>query len=247
MASDSVVVMSVTMTTMIFMLLLPAMVNSRLLESEELLIGEWKTAIRCSPSYFSSELFPPRKGWLQSKNGHNEGLFRFWTPARNFPCRLSVYPNGTFHMEPAVDSNLLDPLSINGKWKIMSNPYCATDRFYDQIIFNSYPRLQKEKTIGGSLSKSPPRVLQNVTLTFQSRLYGHHSAGRIRFGKFFARGKMTHGILVVQRDRLDVKSNKFCKGRHPRVAASFSAKRLIRSKVALDAELDEYDEVQFGY
>jgi hypothetical protein len=147
-------------------------------------------------------------------------------------------------MEPTkqscLDVGISDRLPINGQWRIQPNPYCATDRFFDQMIFDSYPRVQKQT----SFDEKRSQILQKRRLRIQCRLYGHYTSGRIPFARSYARGKLSHGVLISSGD-----SNK-SKGllqRFPRVPASFKAERSIPSKDALTSLLDHYDKKIFGY
>lgn len=226
---------------------LSSLASARLLDSDELLLGTWKTMIRCSPSFFKSELFPPQylstSCSIIDESQINRRNWLNYQKSRSFPCSLSIYPNGTFLLLP---DQLLehDCLSVRGEWKVKSNPYCATDRFYDQFIFRSYPRVQHQiNRIEGS-RKRQNGILQTLTLHFQCRLYGHHSAGRIRFSSVFARGKLTHGSLIVNRQ---CAASRNLYDNVKRIKARFYGRRFIQSKDALSCQTDEYDEKFFGY
>lgn len=206
--------------------------NAGKIDSHDLLIGDWDTTLRCSNSRFG-EVFPPRVSAVLSKEEQ-----RRWGTPRNFHCRLSLHPNGTFGLEPSgtATSQLL---SVHGRWTLETNPYCVTDRFYDDLILDSYPRVQKKR------EGDEETVVRKLRLNFKCRLSGHFTGDRLRFQDrdHFARGKMSHGVLILQRDDDESKKPWWYR---PRIAGSFSARRLIPSRSALASQLGDDMEV-FGY
>lgn len=246
---------SISLLLIVVIFFLPCTVSGRYLDSDELLVGEWKTLLRCSPLFYESELFPLKKlkvaihDTSNDRKVHNVLTHGFWQPSKNFPCRLSIYQNGTFHLEPETYTNKVfdnsDYLSVHGKWKVQSNPYCATDRFYDQLIFDSYPRLQKQILENSNNSKRS-HCVKKVKLQIRCRLHGHFTAGRLRFSKAFAKGRMSHGYMIMNR-RNDEQIKNTGERNTSMVAASFVATRLIPSKAALTSRLDDHDKLVFGY
>jgi hypothetical protein len=92
----------------------------------------------------------------QKQQRHRKKRRLFPTLCRYDECKLSLFSNGTFEIvPPRVDdetsssssslssSNLL---AVHGKWKVQRNPYCVTDRFFDQVRLESYPRVQSTTT-----------------------------------------------------------------------------------------------------
>lgn len=227
--------------------------SARKIDSQDLLIGDWNTTLRCSRAWYKAELFPPRV--IVSDDGAPSAKLkeqsRRWEWPRKFQCKLSLYPNGTFGLEPsAPDATVSDDtkpqqlLPVRGRWTLDPNPYCVTDRFYDQVVLDLYPRAQK-KVVGGR-----EEVLQTVSMQIQCRLSGHFSAGKLRClrdcSPFYARGKLSHGVLVLDRHTRDEDDRRRGK-RRPRIAASFTAKRQIPSKQALESYSDVEERDEFGY
>lgn len=194
------------------------------IDSRDLLIGDWNTTLRCSKSWFA-EVFPPRVSADSLVRRR-----RLSGKSQNFPCVLSLYSNGTFGLEPnalLVSGASPSPLlSVHGRWTLNLNPYCVTDRYYDDLVLESYSRVQKK------VVEEHESVLRKVRLKLQCRLYGHFSGGRLHFRDrgHFARGKLSRGVLAIERDGESMKP--FWRSR-PRIAATFSAKRLIASKTCL--------------
>lgn len=271
---------------------LVGVVRSLRIESEDLWMGDWEARIRCSPSWFDSELFPPPQQEVQKrqdcKSKPSETIRRPFRISehrrRTFPCRLSLYPNGTFTLVPTGDGLQLSSshLNVNGRWTLLKNPYCVTDRFYDEIRLDAYPRIQSITTTmrhnvdasSSTLDTTAAPVSESSTstrvdrmhqqLTFQCRMSGHFSAGRVRWGpqnrgtNVYAQGKLTHGIVLAEvetknKDPEDVEAKQgpqqFLRRKllGPRIAATFSAKRIIPTKTALHNQLEAYDNQEFGY
>jgi hypothetical protein len=178
----------------------------------------------------------PKNRWLNPLQRHQQ------LRSQVIPCRLSLYANGTFgmvtdhhhhHHHQHPNSNIQSSSSsllIRGKWTIQTNPYCVTDRFYDDIVLESYPRVQKlllqqqqiilpkqnnntrhpnHSSTKDALSYKRVnmiRPIQKVKLKLQCRLSGHFSGNHHRHRSFrlgqpkyyYARGKITHGIMTLE-------------------------------------------------
>jgi len=211
------------------------------IDAYDLLIGDWNATIRCSRSVFTSELFPPRvaasDSILQARKG--------WDLPRNFECRLSLYPNGTFGLEPRSSGKLVEtgatdvtPLSVHGRWTLDPNPYCVTDRFYDQVCLRSYPRVKKKRMDG---REEQEQVVKENVFRIQCRLSGHFSRGKLPLFRstskpFYARGKLSHGVFIISDDNQQESHRGRTRAR-PKVAASFAARRQIRSRSDLESNL----------
>ncbi|KAL7577033.1 hypothetical protein ACA910_006776 [Epithemia clementina (nom. ined.)] len=155
---------------------------------------------------------PFYKGW--GKIGSFLNPFRHFSSktsrsrSRCLDCSLSLFPNGTFVMEPVIRTSqprsLLQPkqqtylsdarsfpnpataesLAMHGRWRLFPNPYCATDRFYDVVQLQSYPRTA---TIIQTKTKMKPTIIRRTTqektimvrtrqsLLWQSHLMGHYA------------------------------------------------------------------------
>ena len=217
------------------------------------------TTIAASTTPHTKIPYPQQDAW-QGLNPWKRSKPHAYT--RNIPCCLSLYANGTFGLTDRSTSNCdnitpimkqhqnqqplkksLSLLLIRGKWKLLTNPYCVTDRFYDQIVLESFPRVQKEllqrSTInngsstysddltpidsGKNVKKSRNAIIQpiqKVQLKLHCRLSGHFTGNRYnsrppwwqrtplnhhldddKHHFYYARGKMTHGVMIL--DELD--------------------------------------------
>ena len=217
------------------------------IDSLELLVGDWNTTIRCGSLRFASELFPPRVSLTDEAVPHAR---IGWERPRKFHCNLSLYPNGTFGLYPhetideiaSAGADDGQSLLVRGRWILHPNPYCVTDRFYDQVVLHSYPRIKK-KVVDGREEE----ILQSLRLDIQCRLTGHFSHGRLlpvwgRLPRVFARAKLSHGVVVLNQEF----SNQETSRARPRIAATFAATRNIPARRELESRLDD-DESIFGY
>jgi len=220
------------------------------IDSQDLLVGNWNTTIRCSKSWFASELFPP----CASRDAVPLARKR-WERAREFQCSLSLYPNGTFGLQPIDDEegSTARRLPVHGRWSLDPNPYCVTDRFYDQVVLQAYPRIQKKVVDGRE------EIMQKLSVDVQCRLTGHFSHGR-RLRAFwgrgdgaagdppFARGKLSHGVIVLNREQ-NAPDQQTSGAHHRKIAATFAAQRDIPSRRDLAENTFNYDEdiADFGY
>lgn len=150
-------------------------------------------------------------------------------------CILSLAPDGTFILAPKkiikyssyssnrkvkehismedCDMSTIEKKSksstgvmyMHGCWNVLANPYCLTDRRYDEVSLISYPR-QRIKKSGAATDnpeeeeRVPPRTVQ---MTMNCRLWGRHgrqpqqsNRQEINGEQTSCCGKMTHGTIV---------------------------------------------------
>jgi hypothetical protein len=181
----------------------------RMLDPNELLIGTWNVHLHCPEHCFHSRLFPQQQE-LVTAVPNQQRRFRSAFFTKQHPCRLHMYSNRTFHLQPYAEQNHRI-LEIRGKWKVHANPYCVTDRYYDEVVLTSYTRMQTASST----------TLQTGKVRMQCRLMGHFSPGRWVSRRWYGKGRLTRGVVVWEDCR-----NK----RHKTfVCASFSAQRWIPS------------------
>lgn len=79
------------------------------------------------------------------------------------------------------------PIQTNGRWKVRQNPYCVTDRHFDEILFFAAPSSSPQSTHANDNS-----VYSRID--FRCKLWGrfgsHHTRG------MFKPGRMTHGRIT---------------------------------------------------
>mmetsp|Transcript_6541 Transcript_6541/g.9916 ORF Transcript_6541/g.9916 Transcript_6541/m.9916 type:complete len:322 (-) Transcript_6541:1703-2668(-) len=122
---------------------------------------------------------------------------------RSINCILNLRRNGKFtihlddHQKNADTkkcSNNYQPL--HGEWFLTPNPYCVTDRHYDEITLISEPRIRR-------VYLPTTTVVEKATVELRCKLWGRYSAGAVRrklgwkHGR--SRSRMTHGnVLTVK-------------------------------------------------
>jgi hypothetical protein len=258
-------------------------------------VGDYKNSIINSPR--------KKKESSGGRWGHRRRLLE---------CTLSIHPNGTFHMQPSTDhvvvstadddsvslygnhatnSNSNSILPMRGRWSLETNPYCVTDRFYNDVVLKPYKRVQKKVCFDDTVDVSSKKrtrnkgslirtdatvgnetVLQHVQFECRCRLTGHFTGVRLSFWRrgssnktpcCYARGRLSHGIIrkidimdsgaISEPQQREHQSSrpwwKAVGGIFPqsKIAASFAATRLIRTRHDLTKALDEQDEDEFGY
>lgn len=202
-------------------------VDARVLTAYEQVVGQWDVTLRPNgwkKSKVFSMLFPP----LRSMDEDELAMAR----DKSMQCRLSIFSNGTFSMVDGSSSNDV-LLPLRGTWKLQPNPYCITDRQYDQLVLESYPRVQKRA--------SDESVVQRVIPQLKCRVWGRYGSGPIRkfMGYTRTKSRMTHGTLLwnVQQENLPPWISR-------RVCASFTAKPIegtSDASVQVEEEEEDYE------
>jgi len=234
-------------------------VFSKVWNAHELIIGEWDLELR-GGWFFSPQnrIFPLKTSKSSSttnrqikKEPYIGVKRRPW--GSSLPCSLSLYQDGTFLLQPKEKStNDYDEkkqeqhLIVRGYWDVLSNPYCITDRFYDQLSLRSLPR---SRTLGSTQSglhhhhHHHHRNYESV-LELSCRVWGRH----VRSKTLGRKAWMTHGTLMWKDGDSSsssssassrIKSNRGDR----RILAAFSAKRTHRETDQLGFE----DQYVFGY
>jgi hypothetical protein len=210
--------------------------------ASQLAIGEWEIDLKCNRDTYESVLFPHQQATAPSTLVPR----LTWDMARQYPLRLCVFSDGTFRLEPRgsgaellrhhKDTTYLS--SIQGKWQAQPNPYCATDRFYDELVFCSHSRVERQLLTGGLFWRSTNKrnqatVLKKIQFRLNCRLHGQYWSSGGALASFivpannkeqkYIKGKMTHGVLVA--DHLDGADKPAQWWRRRVVSGSFAGRR----------------------
>jgi hypothetical protein len=254
--------------------------SARNLDSNELSIGVWNVTMKCRRSSFTSEVFPPRVAREQPDQARRRQWIPLWGDAsQSFDCQLSLFSNGTFALQPRDEkswtqlagTNILSSngesshqphqphqppyLAVHGHWKVQSNPYCVTDRSFDEVTLASVPRVQTRITPNADSAEAVQvQAQRRLRLLMQCRLSGHYTNGglaRRLLGKdSYSRGRISRGVILSQdelslaqqdteTDSSNSNSNSNTKPwwqSHNKVVASFSARRHIPPGFSLDED-----------
>lgn len=154
------------------------------------------------------------------KLGEMQGIVPSSMSKTRLDCRLSLFPNGTFKIMPKGDDDLI----INGRWELGRNPYCPTDRFYDDLLLESYPRVFKRRGEG--------QVLKRFGFLFKCRIYGRYNAHDR------CCSRMNHGMLLRKDYLSDPPRNLFGWWKQRPVCATFTGKP-VKSAFEWFAEHDK--------
>lgn len=253
----------------------------RPLNAIQLAVGEWEVSMRAGCWLDVSRIFPPAIGEDVGRGRQmRASSLSLPSPCQvkrrpwgsSLKCRLSLASDGSFVLVPKTlnAKSAYRVLPVRGRWSLLANPYCVTDRFYDTLSLVSYPR---EKVVGRGNSNlgNNNHILQTVQLNLNCRLWGIHErqdggvlrrvgrisreiqqpqkSQRIETAKEIpatpsstAVGRMTHGTLVWK--ELLPPSSPLWRRLKPRpILASFSAKRCSREP----AHEGWFDIEQYGY
>jgi hypothetical protein len=158
--------------------------------------------------FFDPSRIFPQTSTLQKSTSMLSARQRPWGSVLD--CTLSICQDGTFVLSPTNKDSLDRRLALRGQWKILSNPYCVTDRFYDQLTLESYPRIEVQNEV----------PLRSVQLSLSGRMWGRYAKSRRRMN-----GRITHGAMICKQQGI-AKKQFFRIGRP--IWASFSACRSSR-------------------
>ncbi|CAJ1942834.1 unnamed protein product [Cylindrotheca closterium] len=195
--------------------------SAQVLGSHQLAVGEWRVTLR--GRFDPTSIFPKTLSNLPSEIVARRGLWG----SRVLDCTFSMSDDGTFCLRPEQSND--NHLPVRGRWNVLSNPYCITDRFYDQLTLKSHPRQHIVNADG-----EEDAVIDSITaVNVYARMWGHYSRNKP------GRGKLSHGSLTVSAEE-----SKHERRRWPvKQSISFSAvKKSSQSK-----EKDWEDQEYFGY
>ena len=224
-----------SLVLVIFLLFCTSFCPARQWNSHEIAVGEWDVTLRGGWWFNPSHIFPHNSTGERSTCILSSKKWRPW--GSTFDCSLSVCADGTFVLTPVAKNHHHHHhrLPLCGQWKVLSNPYCITDRFYDQLVLESYPRVETKQH-----NHIP---LQSVELAMSCRMWGKYASNkRFLFQRSWRRprGRMTHGTLLVSKRAIP--NRKMQRWGRP-ILASFSA---FRSNDIPNHDGWE-DEAYFGY
>lgn len=222
--------------------------QAKVWNAHELLVGEWELELRGGWFFSPSQIFP--RCSTSGEEGGKDVMKNFSTRKRpwgsSLPCSLSLCSDGTFLLRPKGVENGSGRLPMRGHWDVLSNPYCITDRFYDQLRLKSLPR-------GVSLASSSTGETDKVvlpcsgTMDLSCRVWGRH----VRSQTVGRKGSITHGTVLwkeeVNTEKEEdgssrTKASSILSARRS-VLASFSAIRRHRESTIQGWE----DQAIFGY
>jgi len=168
---------------------------------------------------------------------------------KRLECELRLNSDGTFVLSPpssldrrGIDSNVGKRVPLEGCWKLRQNPYCVTDRHYDQLSLVSYPKVRLHSSVVDSEAKETSQhdisERDTVTLEMRCKVWGRYGSNTIRRLLNYPLGKdasrLTQGTLSAKFSQPDAHKNRVRRV----VCATFQAK----SCSIIDNERDTEDE-----
>jgi hypothetical protein len=85
---------------------------------------------------------------------------------------------------------------LRGEWYLTPNPYCVTDRHYDELLLVSEPRMRRRSNI-----------IEKARVELRCQVWGRYGAGAVRkkigleHGRI--RGRMNHGTIVIVKEDVE--------------------------------------------
>lgn len=187
-------------------LLWGTVVNSYLLNAYEQAIGQWDlTLIRKErKELMDSILFPPiisSTATNVTRNVSTENNIK----KNKLDCKLCLEKDGSFTLSLLTKNHQKDSLMdsprtnmpLQGIWKLQPNPYCVTDRQYDELCLISNPRIKRAVHRHTSVSQT------TAVIEMRCKIWGRYGTRSIRnimrHGHGRSKGRITHGTILLIR------------------------------------------------
>ena len=216
--------------TILFLTKCNIMIDAQLLHPLDLVIGQWGVKLhRKDVRLLESILFPPMLCSSLSSSKQDEGLQNSNSNRRNnyynnngntllkrrkrlLNCNLVLNGDGKFILHPPSDLCTskyngkifnIERQPLKGRWKVKSNPYCVTDRQYDELILISNPKIRYRETN----DDDKDHYEEIVTLEMNCKVRGRFGSNTIRSLLNYPRGRdagrLTHGVISIRKDRME--------------------------------------------
>lgn len=198
-------------------------------------VGEWNLDLK-GPFWMDSGKIFARMGDEEDRPAALPIQRRPW--GTTLPCTLSMAEDGTFVLKPKATASAETEAAkqsqhssqnipmIRGQWKLHQNPYCVTDRFYDELSLHSYPRIKQPdpaETLNPAAARAPiesrSRIEESmssnslqVDFSLYCRMWGLYDRQRKKQkipmiddssndGFPLPYGRLTHGTVILRRRR----------------------------------------------
>ena len=143
----------------------------------------WGASMDCILSLASDGTFVLTPKFVINDQGNNP------SPKEEYTTTSHDLNNRTSGRNAGVKNSLLD---LRGSWKVLANPYCVTDRFFDEVFLRSYPRQRMGTLKGGNDGiGTEEKVLETIQWTLKCRLWGRHNLQKHERSGY----RFTHGSL----------------------------------------------------
>ena len=228
--------------SLLFNVLSTVMVHAQLLHPLDLVLGRWNVNLsRKDRKLFESMIFPPDVR-AKTTSSVDDSIKKDLEPTlqrykRRLQCELILETDGTFVLNPPsepqrnsdeIESTQTNRLPLRGNWMLRPNPYCVTDRQYDELTLISNPKVRYY----GHNKSTTTDTQEKVTLEIRCKVWGRFGSNTIRSLLRRPRGRnagrLTHGTLSIRKDVIDTElesdSSALTSNCRRAVCATFNAK-----------------------
>jgi len=195
--------------------------QAQLLHPNDMAAGRWSVSIkRRDRSLFESMVFPrnPVSDAIEVKGDEGSSLSKLKRNRKPMNCDLILDRDGTFTLSPPDFSSTSDATleeedsgqgnrcirqPLKGLWHVRPNPYCVTDRHYDELRLESIPKVRITPNDGGIFESSLDELKkwEQVTVELNCNVWGRFGSNPIRHMLRRPRGKnagrLTHGTMSI--------------------------------------------------
>ena len=190
-----------------------ASVYPQLLHPVDHVTGSWNVNLsRKDRKLLDIMVFPPQSCTIPTSETISTSR-RSKSRRKSLNCELILEANGTFTLNPPIDEaeesiqnkngvfSKINRLPLKGQWKLNPNPYCVTDRQYDELTLISSP---KTRFCSSGHDSGNSYATERVTLEMHCKVWGRFSSNTIRALMKLPRardaGRLTHGTLSIKKD-----------------------------------------------
>ena len=201
-------------------LLLPLLIiqccHAQLLHPRDMVVGKWNVTIRRRDKHiFESMIFPKLTTSDKERKDYTSQIRQ---KKKKFQCELILQKDGRFSLEPPSSGlnvenvnigemkTLLRPLK--GQWHVDANPYCVTDRHYDELTLLSDAKVRipqkctqsrKEKDLSNCVEYLDK--WEQIRVELNCNVWGRLGSNPIRHMLHLRRGKdagrMVKGTISI--------------------------------------------------
>jgi len=207
-----------------FILGMASFCQAQLIHPNDMTAGRWSVSIkRRDRSLFESMVFPRNSDAGPKEENQDEDLAFSKVKGNRksggcMNCDLILDSNGTFTLlppdMPAASDAILEGEGsgrsypcihqpLKGLWHVRPNPYCVTDRHYDELRLKSIPKVRIPANDVGTTESSIEALetWEQVTVELNCNVWGRFGSNPIRHMLRRPRGKdagrLTHGTISI--------------------------------------------------
>ena len=197
---------------------------AQLLHPSDMAVGRWKVSLnRKDRSLLESMVFPLSPISSSPERNENEDVSKRivkenlsatiprTSRRRRLDCDLILDGDGTFTLMPPseiqngdvdgdIENSIRQPL--RGFWNLKPNPYCVTDRHYDELKLESLPKVRvSSQDVVSESTRIENNRLEQIRIEMNCNMWGRFGSNTIRHLLKMPRGKdagrLTHGTMSV--------------------------------------------------